>query len=820
MRIHCFILVFILTAFNSSAQYFRVSGKIVNNKLEPLALVSVKVKGTVSGTISNENGFYEVKLEAGKYDLMYTMVGFKPQVITLVVNKDYVQNIILEEEQKSLDEAIVRTKFRDRSVEIIKNVIRHKEELLNAAGAYSATVYIKATQEDSSRRRNKKLKPIPDSVLKKFSGFDKMSMAEVITLYDHENSKNVKEERIAVSKRGNAESLFFLSLTEGDFNLYNNLLYSRTLAQVPFISPVSYSGLAAYRYKVLSTTHSGNHKVYTISVKPRDLSNVTVEGEITILDSAWVLLHANFRLPSYHLPEYDFFEVDQQYDLVQGKAWMISRQQFTYYSKHGKGKLNGSTVVQYSGFEFNKKFPAKYFGTELSVTGQQAYERDSLFWQQTRTEPLTPKEIHFINFKDSIYRVTHTKSFLDSIDSENNKVTWKKLAFWGQSFYNREKKRTWYMPSLSSIYQPFQFGGTRIKISSYYSKSYPSKKSISLWGEASYGIRNNDINGNIRFIKMYNPFNRAFYRIEAGRDFQYIFLGDAWINMLKRSNLYLNNSIGLGHGQEILNGLFLNLNVDMASRRSLADYKTNPNVDSSLGGSAWFDNNRAVAFPSYNAFYGKVRLSYTPAQRYIREPAEKIIVGSKWPTIYTEWRKGIPVVFNSKVDFDYLEFGLEQELKLGVTGVSRYSLRSGSFINKKDLRLVDYKFQRRGDPILFMYPEESFQSLDSTFAVFKRFYLAHYIHEFNGAIINKIPFLKKIQLREVAGGGFLLAPERNLRYAEFFVGLERAFKWPFDKLQKFKLGVYMVGSVANKLNDPVQFKIGITSWDRTRDKWY
>ena len=171
------------------------------------------------------------------------------------------------------------------------------------------------------------------------------------------------------------------------------------------------------------------------------------------------------------------------------------------------------------------------------------------------------------------------------------------------------------------------------------------------------------------------------------------------------------------------------------------------------------------------------------------------------------------------MDFDYLEFGLEQELKLGTIGVSKYTIKTGNFLNTKDLRLVDYQFQRRGDPGFFSNPNEAFQGLDSTFPVFKRFYQGHYVHEFNGAILNKIPFLKKLQLREIAGGGILIAPERGLRYAEIFTGIERVFKWPFNPLFKFKVGVYAVGSVANQFHNPVQFKEGFTTWDRLKNKW-
>ena len=128
-----------------------------------------------------------------------------------------------------------------------------------------------------------------------------------------------------------------------------------------------------------------------------------------------------------------------------------------------KGKLSGETIASYKEFEFNKEFPKKYFGTEISSTSQEAYERDSSFWQQIRTEPLTAKEIRFINYKDSIRRVQTSKPYLDSIDRITNKVTWPKVLLFGQTKYDREKNRTWYLPPITDMIEPFQFGGVRIK---------------------------------------------------------------------------------------------------------------------------------------------------------------------------------------------------------------------------------------------------------------------------------------------------------------------------------------------------------------------
>jgi hypothetical protein len=180
---------------------------------------------------------------------------------------------------------------------------------------------------------------------------------------------------------------------------------------------------------------------------------------------------------------------------------------------------------------------------------------------------------------------------------------------------------------------------------------------------------------------------------------------------------------------------------------------------------------------------------------------------------------GIPGVFGSEANFDYLEFGMDQDVKMGTLGILRYNVKTGKFLDKTNLQLVDYQYQRRGDPLMFLNPNEAFQALDSSFPVFKQFWQGHAVHDFNGALLNKIPLLKKLQLREVAGAGFLIAPERQLRYAEFFAGIERAVEIKFLPFTRFKLGVYVVGSASNQFKNPVIFKIGITSWDRLKNKW-
>jgi hypothetical protein len=807
------IIWFLLLALCGHTQFYKLSGHIVNDKNEPLPLASVQIKELKRGLVSKDDGSFSFSVERGKYDVIVSLVGYKTQIITVFVNNEDVnQTIIMEDAATNLSEVIIKAKSKDRAEELIRNVIRTKESILNAIGSYSCNVYIRAFQQDSGFIKKKKAEEM-DSIGNK--EFENMSLTEVSLHLDKNENGKIKEKRTGVKKRGNTESLFYLSATEGDFYLYNNLIQTPPVSKIPFVSPLSYSGLVAYRFKTLKIDRTQKPKVYTIAIKPRQLSNATIEGEITIQDSTWNVFSAEFRLPPNHMPEYDYMEVKQEYEKVGDSARMISRQQFNYYIKSKKGKRYGETIAVYSDYQLQKEFKRGYFGNEISSTSQNAYERDSTFWKSVRTEPLSKQQELYAKYQDSIYRYMRSESYLDSMDRVLNKITWKKMLIFGQIFNDHNKERMWILPPITSLIQPIAFGGARLKLAGAYRKTFTSRKDLSLEAELSYGFRNKDINGTVEMKRMYNPFNHGKYSLKVGRYFDFIYPGDAWVNVLKRSNIFLNNSLTLGHQLEIFNGFTIMNELEIAFRRSVADYKVGNNADSILG----ITNEPPVQFDPYNATYNQIKLFYTPQQKYIREPKEKINLGSKWPTFYFTWRKGIPKLFNSKIDFDYLEFGIQQQINLGIAGNTSYNIKTGNFTNTKDLRIIDYKFMRQGDPIFFQNPQKAFQALDSTFPVFDRYFQGNLLHEFNGFFINRIPFMKKLKLQEVAGGGFLITKERNLRYFEFFTGLERVFKWPFNPLARVKLGIYVVSSVANKFNNPVQFKIGLTTWDRFRNQW-
>lgn len=790
---------------------------VTDSRQQPLPYVSIRVPAQESGTLSKPDGSFELWLPAGNHLLEASMVSYKPLRMQVRLHTDSIISLVLADDTtQNLGAVVVKAKARDRAEAVIRELIERKDSLQALAGPYSVNLYIRASQQVTETQPNPVRKKGKQRVADPLKGF---SLAEVALALDVQNPQRIKETRLGVQQSGDTRNLFYLSATEGNFDFYQNLVKLPGLAPTPFLSPVSRGGLLAYRYKTIKTVRRGKHRIYTIAVTPREFSNATVEGELTVSDSSWAILHTRFRLPAYHLQEFSAFEVEQDYDFVAQKAWMLTRQVFRYGTESNRLKVAGQTTVAYTHYRLQQQFGPRHFGSEMSTTQQQAYQQDSVFWKEIRVAPLTEKEDRLVRYTDSIRTVQQSEQYLDSVEKAINRITWQKIGIFGQSFYTRAKERYWHLPSLVSLYQPVAFGGSRINVSFAYRKTFANRTDLFWDNNLSYGIRNNDVNGFVKVRRLYNPFNRGYFEVGGGRTFQFIFDGDAWINMASRSNVYLNNYVQAAHGIELVNGLLVHTELETAFRRSVAGYKTG-NLTDSLLGNMLNNSNQAVAFDPYNALYGKLRIQYTPFQRYRREPREKVIIGSKWPSFYVQWRTGIPRLLGSKVSFNHLEYGAEQQLNLGLLGLAKYSVKSGSFVNRSELRLIDYQFQRRGDPFLFLNPHRSFQGLDSTFPLFNRYLEAHYVHEFNGFFLNKVPLFKKLQLREMAGAGLLIAPERNLRYAELFVGVERAFQSPFNPLDKFKLGIYVVGSAANRFQNPIQIKIGFTTWDKRKNRWF
>jgi len=93
---------------------FSLSGQLLNgtvydaNTKEPLAYASVSIANSFSGTITNEDGYFELKVEKAQDTVIISYIGYEDQIININQKKSPI-SVYLSTWEVKLDEVIVRS---------------------------------------------------------------------------------------------------------------------------------------------------------------------------------------------------------------------------------------------------------------------------------------------------------------------------------------------------------------------------------------------------------------------------------------------------------------------------------------------------------------------------------------------------------------------------------------------------------------------------------------------------------------------------------------------------------------------------------------
>lgn len=105
LLISCILII----SVNTFAQKGKIIGKIIDNKNEPLFMVSIIIEGSGTGTASDFDGNYSFDVEPGNYTLVFSFIGYsaQKQKVEVLAGKTSTINVTLKEDVLLLDEAVV-----------------------------------------------------------------------------------------------------------------------------------------------------------------------------------------------------------------------------------------------------------------------------------------------------------------------------------------------------------------------------------------------------------------------------------------------------------------------------------------------------------------------------------------------------------------------------------------------------------------------------------------------------------------------------------------------------------------------------------------
>ena len=109
----CSIFLLILPA--EAQQRLTISGTVIS-KAKGETIIAATIKAGNYTTISNEYGFYSLTVGKGEYTVEATAVGYQPFSQKIIADQNQVINISLEDMVRDLDEVIISSNSRNRSL--------------------------------------------------------------------------------------------------------------------------------------------------------------------------------------------------------------------------------------------------------------------------------------------------------------------------------------------------------------------------------------------------------------------------------------------------------------------------------------------------------------------------------------------------------------------------------------------------------------------------------------------------------------------------------------------------------------------------------
>lgn len=872
-----------------------ISGTVTDSSGVPLPGVSVYIKGTSQGSVSNEKGFYQFRLKAGDVIIVYQIIGYSTEErpLTIRSNARVSQNIVLNASNVNLNEFVVVSSGRNFARDMIRKVQDKRRVFYKSTAEYSSLDYCKSTilrnytrnywqdtiiitkdsidrkreirkAERQKKRDEKRLsrgkgekkkketkkekkRKYEDSLaaLKKdtlrSSDFNKRYVSSYIETYScnfRDNHVLSQSQVLAYQEPKINYPGYYLSLTYGyvgggldidnfqgdnsnpnimiderelsQLNIYAPNIYFPELTEKPIASPLGANALVNYKFRLGGSSFKYGRKSFIINFTPLFPGEPLWEGSMIIADSTFSVLEFKAIIPENVLLLSDSFSIEQRYKELDSNTSIPVYTKLYYSVKEGHSITDVSTVSCSDSISFSRSKPEMKYN-QVRMYDEQSDFRDSAYWNKHRAIPLSKSESDFTDLVDSLNEYFTRKPFLTRLDSTYNRLNIWNFLIIGIQHRDRYKKYEYRISPLSEQMNFFGIGGYRHTLSVNFQKVLKNEMLVETETEGNYGFTNNDLKGRLGLGLTYYPqkFVRTFIRF--GDYYSFINPNASITQFVSRSNFARRQVFSVSQRMEVFNGFFSEMTLNYTRQRPI----NNLNIEG-WSNTLFGELNRPVDFSEYIKAEIMLELKYRHNQKYYIKGKRKYILGSKWPELSLTYRKGFPRIFNSEVNFDYLEIGVKDEIKKGPFGNLRYEISAGSFINKSNLRLLEYKYFRGSDKFFFSDPLMSFQLLGPTLNTSDAFIRGNFINHFQGFLINKIPLLHRLRLSFAGGAGFMLMKENSFRHAEVFFGPERIIR---IRRQLIRLGVYAVTSDNSVEKAVFTWKVGISFFDSFNNKW-
>ena len=756
-------VLFVLFAFSIfpaiAQQETIVIGQVLDTDRAPIENIAVYFKGTNIGTQTNDDGNFFLRTSGSETRIVLTHPGYKKQEIALKQGQSAGVEIIMHEEPNWLPEVFVLP-GANPAVDLIKRVraarkmndlSRHPEYAVQSKE--ESVVFFSRNQQRTTNRR-----------LWEHLSAGNLSSSDsslLVPLYMSDRifritsaGKTALEENTFSSPEATERMLIQLTtqLSEG-MNFYENSvpLFGKSL-----ISPLANVAMSYYKYYLMDSVATETGKIYEVHFRNSNRKNPAFDGRLWVDSASLALTAIEAQLPAQaNINFVNNLQIEQRFEQTPNRLWTKQSEQLslnlTFETMIDSLPTKAHLLMQQS---------ARFSPLEVDILPQETFAQSDYTqaqidekMQELRRDPLFRSAMWIddaaftgyakagkidIGKIQQIVRTTDIEGFRLNIPLRTNEELWKNICLGG--------------------YVGYGFRNKEVKYSGYAQFRLPAEKRHLFGAGYTNDYRRTDYDYN-DFMLRENPLSTG------DEDFS-------------NTILRFTSSPKMNKREEIWTSYNMDWNDDVESSvyfRSIKQFPQAQHLPFSYNG-------QNIGTLQQHSVTLNTRFSFN--ERVYNDHLQRIYLSNHRPVIHLTVEYGKFSTGFASGDYGKLSAAVKQNVRFDI-GQWNYMVKADWLLGNVPYPLLVYPHGNESNDY-HRYRFTMMKYMD--FAVDRSIQL-HSEWLFNGFLLNNIPLIKHLNLREVC-----------------------SFKVAYGTLSNSHRDILDYPAFVNPLQDPyAEFGIGITN---------
>ena len=758
MKKKTLLILILILSFGYSYAQTKVSGYVFDEANEPVAFATILFKGSIEGTITDENGKFYLESKKNWSQLVVSFIGYENLEIELSKKVTFNLKLVIKEETNTLNEVVIavgkQPKKNNPAIAILEKIWKKRRQNgLKKFNQYNYKKYEKVEFDLNTIDSTFKEKGLFRGMQFVFKNIDTSAITgktylpiflnESVSEVFGDNTLNKEKETIRGNKNtgfsNNQAIINFIDDLYNDYNIYDNYI---KLFYKSFVSPLSKTGINNYNYFLSDSAFIKNKWCYNIIYYPRRKNELTFKGDFWVNDTTFAIAEINMKASkSANINWVKEIYIEQEFDILNDSIFLLKRDyflsDFAINKKEESKGLYGKRTTLYNNYSFNELKKSNFYETSNNVIDKKIYNQPDEFWIENRVEKLNKDELGIYTMLDTLTTVRKFKNLSNIV------------ATFSSGYFEFDKINFDYGPIFSTFgYNDVE--GIRLRSGgrTYFSYNDPWR----FEAYTAYGFRDQKFKYGFQGKAILNEKNRLIISGGNRRDVEQIGSSlTASTDVLGRSD---GSSSVIGTGQ---NNRLTNVNLSKLSLQAepfknfvvsiSGSYKTLSSA-SEFFSLDYNDTSTPSGISSQiKQFETIFTANYYPGRKVAGFGVERTTNSDKLRNIFLQVTRGSKNLFNSDFDYTKVQFSYSQPWFIGGFGRLKTSLEAGKTFGEVPLGLLSVV---PGNQTYFAF-FNTFNQLDFYEFVTDTYTTFHLEHNFNGRLLARVPLIRKLNLRAIVG---------------------------------------------------------------------